>query len=183
MEQTLQLVQNWEGSLIVDRAMGIAVVGGNQSKYSYIFKIFEGNTLQIKTSITQNPQYYFKPTSYATYTVEAEIYERGKLIKELKGLTLDFIEDFAAIKQTAFVQEGQELVVRVETEFGLPKETFAYYLKKDNEMIEKTSYTANPWWRFKIRGEGSYSVQVFVRFIKNSGIGDLVSTNTKEIRV
>lgn len=172
-----------EGSLILGKPMEVAIEMEDGNQYEYHFKIYENNILRETSNRTKASKYHFYPDQYISYVAEVDIYEKDRIIHTLKGLKLDFMEDFVLIKDTWIAYEKEEIVVKVATELNLEKEYYAYYLKKNQVVIEKKFYSKEREWHFKPQGSGNYCVQVFVRHIKNNGIEDKVITHTEHISI
>ncbi|MGL4738259.1 MAG: hypothetical protein ACRCW2_12485 [Cellulosilyticaceae bacterium] len=175
------IMQMREGSLILNRHMGVSVTGEQVMQEQYIFRVHENNQIIEQSQMTSNRVYYFTPMHYGVYTISVDIYNGKNKVHTAQTGILDFVEDFVLIKETALEKKQDELIVHVETALQLPKEYYAYYLKRDGVVVERIYYTRNPSWHFKIKESGEYCVQVFVRLIKNTGIEDKVITHTCKV--
>lgn len=183
MGEKFALKQISEGSLLFNQAFGVDISWLSRQHYKFIYKMYEDGILQETTQLTPSNIYYYKPKKYGIYKIIVEVYEEDKKIETLIIPILDFHEDFVLIKETSIQYENGEIFVEARTELNLPKEYYAFYLKRNNNVVEKIFYTKQPWWRFRIEEIGEYSVQVFVRLIKNSGVEDKVITHTETIKV
>ncbi|MGL4345855.1 MAG: hypothetical protein ACRCTE_11705 [Cellulosilyticaceae bacterium] len=157
------------------------MTGVEGTQYRYIFKVYENNKMIEQSQMLQAMVYYFKPLHYAAYTISVDIYQGNNKVHTAQSSILDFVEDFVLIKGVTLEEVQEELVVKVQTELNLPKEYYAYYLKRNGVVVERVYYTQNPTWRFKMTENGEYCVQVFVRLIKNNGVEDKVITHTHKV--
>lgn len=183
MAKNFFVKQIQEGSLIFNNPFGVEIFGDLEDLYklSYEYRVYENGNLIYKSEIIKEKTFYFNPKEYKTYKLSVNIYENNKRISYIYSPILDFIEDFVSIKETELIKDGENLIVKIDSNLDLPKEYYAYYLKKDGVPIEKIFYIKEKQYIFKISGPGKYSVRVFARLIKNNGKEDKVILDTNTI--
>lgn len=176
-----------EGSIIFNKDFGVEVFGCDKNcNFEFSYKVYSNGTM-LKSQRSKERSFFFKPydiNNYVNYIVVVDIYDGDKKVKEIKSPILDYIEDFVSVKKVKLEKVNDKLVASVESNLNIEKETYAYYLDRDeDDALVTIWYNKSKTHIFDILGPGNYSVRVFVKIIKNSGEEDMVIKRTNTVTV
>ncbi|CEK29593.1 hypothetical protein JGS6364_02391 [[Clostridium] sordellii] len=180
MNKDLNILQILQGSLFFNKPFTVSILPKNKN-YTYQYIVYKKGSILSTSSISSNSTFSFYPNEYSNFKISALVFKDSVHIATLDSNILDFIEDFVYIDSLDVIKTNSDITIKALCPIKPHKQHFAYYLKKDNIVIEKIWYKQSNTHTFYNLSPGLYSIVVYSRLIKNNNYEDLVILETEKI--
>ncbi|NMD37248.1 MAG: hypothetical protein GYA87_01035, partial [Christensenellaceae bacterium] len=162
-----------------------AEASGGSGKYLYAYYVYKDNVIIYKGKYIANAQFKYIPQSIGRYKVLAFVKDNIGTIKT--DTTQEFFVASTPLSIDFYAYgNSHNIVGYVNSEGGVPPYKYAYYIYKNNRIVEKTAYTDgeidNTYayyhnFIYVPKNSGTYKITAFVKdakgTIKTATFGEL----------